>query len=138
MIKPLLISSSLSITEWAYRKAKPKSIPEWDELITTIENVDLLFTLVSDWNCPQRASVLKCLYARVGTSASKHVEADARSPLRQFTIHFLSAEEMELFSAIMADNLFKYLCSGFSSRRLAGSVINSGRIENHYKVRTVR
>lgn len=76
MIKPFSISSSLSITKWAYQKFKLKSTPEWDELITTIENADLLFTLASDQNCPQRASVLKCLYSLVGTSASKHVEVD--------------------------------------------------------------
>ena len=76
MIKPSFISSSLSITKWAYQKSKLRSIPEWDELITTIENADLLLTLVLDQNCPQRASILKCLYSLVGTSASKHVEVD--------------------------------------------------------------
>ena len=76
MIKSDFISSSLSITKWAYQKSKLNSIPEWDELITTIENADLLLTLVLDQNCPQRASILKCLYSLVGTSASKHVEAD--------------------------------------------------------------
>ncbi|OGG00312.1 hypothetical protein A3D78_00530 [Candidatus Gottesmanbacteria bacterium RIFCSPHIGHO2_02_FULL_39_14] len=76
MIKPSFISSSLSITKWAYQKSKLRSIPEWDELITTIENADLLLTLVLDQNCPQRASILKCLYSLVGTSASKHVDMD--------------------------------------------------------------
>ena len=76
MIKSDFISSSLSITKWAYQKSKLNSIPEWDELITTIENADLLLTLVLDQNCPRRASILKCLYSLVGTSASKHVEAD--------------------------------------------------------------
>ena len=76
MIKSDFISSSLSITKWAYQKSKLNSIPEWDELITTIENADLLLTLVLDQNCPRRASVLKCLYSLVGTSASKHIEAD--------------------------------------------------------------
>ena len=76
MIKPFSISSSLSITKWAYQKSKLKSIPEWDELITTIENADLLLALVLDQNCPQRAFILKCLYSLVGTSASKHVDVD--------------------------------------------------------------
>ena len=76
MIKSDFISSSLSITKWAYQKSKLNSIPEWDELITTIENADLLLTLVLDQNCPRRASVLKCLYSLVGTSASKHVDMD--------------------------------------------------------------
>ena len=76
MIKPSFISSSLSITKWAYQKSKLRSIPEGDELITTIENADLLLTLVLDQNCPQRASILKCLYSLVGTSASKHVDMD--------------------------------------------------------------
>jgi len=76
MIKSDFISSSLSITKWAYQKSKLNSIPEWDELITTIENADLLLTLVLDQNCPRRASVLKCLYSLVGTSASKHVDVD--------------------------------------------------------------
>ena len=76
MIKPFFISSSLSITKWAYQKSKLKSIPEWDEQITTIENADLLLTLAIDQNCPQRAFILKCLYSLVGTSASKHVDVD--------------------------------------------------------------
>lgn len=76
MIKPFFISSSLSITKWAYQKSNLKSTPEWDEQITTMENADLLLTLVSDRNCPQRASVLKCLYSLVGTCASKHVDVD--------------------------------------------------------------
>ncbi len=76
MIKSFSITSSLSITKWAYQKSKQKSIPEWDELITIIDNADLLLTLASDQNCPQRASILKCLYSLVGTSASKHFERD--------------------------------------------------------------
>ena len=76
MIKPFFISSSLSITKWAYQKSKLNSTPDWDELITTLENADLLLTLASDKNCPQRPSVLRCLYSLVGTSASKHVDVD--------------------------------------------------------------
>ncbi|MBI3379137.1 hypothetical protein HY029_00075 [Candidatus Gottesmanbacteria bacterium] len=76
MTKPFFISSSVSITKWAYQKSKLASMPEWVELITTIENADLLLTLVLDQKCPQRPSVLKCLYSLVGTSASKHVEMD--------------------------------------------------------------
>src|SRR3989338_108406 len=76
MIKSFSITSSLSITKWAYQKSKQKSIPEWDELITIIDNADLLLTLALDQNCPQRASILKCLYSLVGTSASKHFEGD--------------------------------------------------------------
>lgn len=76
MIKPFVIPSSLSITKWAYQKSNLKSLPEWDELITTIENADLLLTLALDQNCPQRASILKCLYSLVGSSVSKHVDVD--------------------------------------------------------------
>lgn len=76
MSKAFFISSSPSITKWAYQKSKLKSMAEWVELITTIENADLLFTLVLDQKCPQRASVLRCLYSLVGTSASKHDEMD--------------------------------------------------------------
>lgn len=76
MIKPLLIPSSISITKWAYQKSKLKSVPEWDELITTIENAELLLTLTLDENCPQRPSILRCLYSLVGASASKHVDVD--------------------------------------------------------------
>lgn len=76
MIKPLFIPSSVSITKWAYQKSNLKSVPEWDEQITTIENADLLLTLVSDQNCPQRASLLRCLYSLVGICASKHFECD--------------------------------------------------------------
>lgn len=76
MIKPFIISSSVFITKWAYQKSILKSTPEWDEEITIMENADLLLTLASDQKCPQRASVLKCLYSLVGISASKHVEGD--------------------------------------------------------------
>lgn len=77
MIKPFFISSSVSITKWAYQKSQLESMTEWNEEITTMENADLLLTLASDQKCPQRASVLKCLYSLVGISASKHVEGDA-------------------------------------------------------------
>lgn len=76
MIKPFFKPSSLSIKKWAYQKSKLRSIPEWGELITTIKNADLLLTLALDQNCPQRASILRCLYSLVGTSASIHVEVD--------------------------------------------------------------
>ncbi len=76
MIKPIPLPSSVSITKWAYVKSKPQSLPEWDAQITRIENADLLLTLASDQQCPQRASVLKCLYALVGTGASRHDEMD--------------------------------------------------------------
>jgi len=76
MIKPIFVNSSPDITKWAYQKSNLKSLPEWDELITTIENADLLLTLALDQNCPHRASILRCLYSLVGTSASKHVEVD--------------------------------------------------------------
>ena len=35
-------STPQSITKWAYQKKDIKSTPEWDTLITTIENGDLL------------------------------------------------------------------------------------------------
>ena len=76
MIKPIFNASSLSITKWAYKKTNLKITPEWEELITTIENADLLLTLALDQNCPQRASILKSLYFLVGRSASKHVDVD--------------------------------------------------------------
>lgn len=76
MTKPIFIPSSPDITKWAYQKSNLKSLPEWDELITTIENADLLLTLVSDQKCPHRASILRCLYSLVGISASKHVDVD--------------------------------------------------------------
>ena len=76
MTNPILNSSSLSISKWAYQKSKLTSIPDWDEQITTIENADLLLTLALDQNCPQRAFILRCLYSLVGASASKHVDRD--------------------------------------------------------------
>ena len=76
MIKPTINSFSLSIKKWAYQKSKLKSVSEWNEQITTIDNADLLLTLALDVNCPQRASVLRCLYLLVGTSASKHIDVD--------------------------------------------------------------
>ncbi|OGF99997.1 hypothetical protein A2Y99_01630 [Candidatus Gottesmanbacteria bacterium RBG_13_37_7] len=67
---------TLSITDWAYEKSKLNSNPEWNELITTLENADLLLTLALDKNCPQRPTILRCLYSLVGTSASRHVDVD--------------------------------------------------------------
>ena len=69
---------TLSITDWAYQKSKLNPNPEWNELITTLENADLLLTLASDKNCPQRPSVLRCLYSLVGTSASRHIDVDIK------------------------------------------------------------
>ncbi len=65
-----------SIKKWAFKKSKPKSVPDWDSRITTIKNADLLLTLAQDQNCPQRASVLRCLYTLVGISVSKHTALD--------------------------------------------------------------
>ena len=76
MIKPIINSSSISITKWAYQKSQLRSVPEWDELITTIENADLLLSFAQDKNCPRRPSVLRCLYSLVGISASKHIDVD--------------------------------------------------------------
>jgi hypothetical protein len=76
MIKPYLIPSSVSITKWAYQKSRLKDIPEWNELITNIENADLLLKLVLDQNCPRRAFILNCLYTLVGVSVSKHIDMD--------------------------------------------------------------
>ena len=76
MTKPIFIHSSPDISKWAYQKSKLESIPNWDEMITTIENADLLLTLALDQNCPRRASILRCLYSLVGTSASKHDYVD--------------------------------------------------------------
>lgn len=76
MIKSFSLTSPLSIREWAYQKSTLKSIPEWNELITIIDNADLLLTLASDQNCPQRATILKCLYSLVGSSASKHIDVE--------------------------------------------------------------
>ena len=76
MIKSQFNSLSPQITKWAYQKSKYKSDPQWDETITTIENAEILYTLASDKDCPRRASILRCLYALVGTSASKHEDRD--------------------------------------------------------------
>ncbi len=67
---------TLSITDWAYQKSKLNPNPEWNELITTLENADLLLTFALDKNCPQRPTILRCLYSLVGTSASKHIDVD--------------------------------------------------------------
>ena len=67
---------TLSITDWAYQKSKLNPNPEWNELITTLENADLLLTLALDKNCPRRPTILRCLYSLVGTSASKHDDVD--------------------------------------------------------------
>lgn len=76
MKKPILNSSQTAITKWAYQKSKIKTIPEWNDEITTLENAELLLTLVADTNCPQRATILKCLYSLVGISVSKHLDND--------------------------------------------------------------
>ena len=78
MIKPGLNPSPSSIKKWAYQKSKQVPLPHWDEIITSIENGDILLTLASDKLCPQRAYVLHCLYLLVGNSASKHVETEIR------------------------------------------------------------
>jgi hypothetical protein len=76
MIKPVYNASSFSLTKWAYKKTNLEIPPEWQELISSIENADILLTLALDQNCPRRAYILKSLYFLVGTSASKHVDVD--------------------------------------------------------------
>lgn len=76
MIYPFTAPSSLSITKWAYQTSKSETLPDWDEMITTLENADLLLKLVSDLKCPRRASVLRCLYTLVGISASRHIDVE--------------------------------------------------------------
>lgn len=51
-------------------------MPDWDASITVIENADLLLDLALDPDCPQRASILRCLYSLVGTSVAKHIDFD--------------------------------------------------------------
>lgn len=126
MIKSDFISSSLSITKWAYQKSKLNSIPEWDELIT-IENADLLLTLVLDQNCPQRASILKCLYTLVGKSASKHVETDiakinmlldkAKSSSDQVILNWVNRSRMILIDLKKYDYV-EWCQGGFSEKDL--------------------
>lgn len=76
MSKPIIISSSESITKWAYKKSKHTSMAGMDEVLSSLENADLLLTLASDKNCPRRAFVLRCLYSMVGTIVSKHLDID--------------------------------------------------------------
>lgn len=76
MSKPISISSSDSITKWAYKKSKRTSVAGMDEVMATLENADLLLTLASDINCPRRAFALRCLYSMVGASVSKHIDVD--------------------------------------------------------------
>ena len=76
MTKIISNSSSASIKKWAYQKSNQEPLPNWNQLITTLENADLLLSLVADVNCPQRAYLLKCLYSLVGTSVSRHAESD--------------------------------------------------------------
>jgi len=127
MIKSFFIPSSLSITKWAYLKSQLKSTPEWDEQITTIENADLLLTLVLDKNCPQRASILKCLYSLVGTSASKHEDVDitkinvlldkAKSFPDQVIVNWVNRSQMILGDLRKFD--YKEWCQGgFSEKDL--------------------
>ena len=76
MKKPILSSTSISITKWAYQKSRINPFPDWNDQITTLDNAELLITLVSDAKCPQRAALLRCLYSLVGISVSKHVDVD--------------------------------------------------------------
>lgn len=106
MIKSVSTTSTFSITKWAYLKSTNKFVQGWDEEITNLDNADLLLTLVSDQNCPQRGLILKCLYFLVGTGASKHEEADiakinilldkAKSSSDQVILNWVSRSRMIL------------------------------------------
>lgn len=76
MIKLTDTVTPASIKKWAYKKTPQDPLPQLDELGTVVENAELLLTLVSDKNCPQRAHILNSLYTLVGRSVSKHSEAD--------------------------------------------------------------
>lgn len=127
MIEPYLNALSASITKWAYQKTKFKFIPEWDEQIASIENADLLLTLVSDQNCPRRAYILKSLYFLVGTSASKHVEDDiakinllldkAKSSSDQVILNWVNRSRIILFDLKKFDYI-EWCQGGFSEKDL--------------------
>lgn len=127
MIKPLFIPSPVSITKWAYQKSNYESVPDWDELITTIDNADLLLSLASDQNCPKRAYVLKCLYSLVGTSASRHFECDivkinkllekAKSSSDQIILNWVNRSRM-ILTDLKKFDYTEWCLGGFSKKDL--------------------
>jgi len=66
------------IKKWAYQQPKRPPLLQLEELDTIVNHADLVLSLVSDSNCPQREYILNCLYLLVGNGVSRHEEADIR------------------------------------------------------------
>ncbi len=75
-MKDLHNPSQSEIKKWAYQATKKEPIQEWNLIITTIENGELLVSLAADVTCPKRPYFLRCLYFLVGESVSKHRTED--------------------------------------------------------------
>ena len=65
-----------TIKQWAYKRVNAEVLPQLEQLGTLVEHSDLLFSLVSDQSCPQRAGILNCFYTQVGKSVSQHSTPD--------------------------------------------------------------
>lgn len=65
------------IRQWAYHKTKNEPIRDWNIVISTLGNAELLLALAEDKSCPKRQYFLECLYLLVGNSVSKHRATDA-------------------------------------------------------------
>lgn len=76
MMKSSPVLTDSKIKKWAYRKSDQEQKIKLDKLETVVEHSDVLFSLVSDKDCPQRTYILHCLYSLVGKSVSQHSTSD--------------------------------------------------------------
>lgn len=76
MIKPTNALTAAKIRSWANKKTKQDLLPQLHDLTVVAQYGELLVSLASDKDCPQRLNILNCLYSYVGKSVSQHATPD--------------------------------------------------------------
>jgi len=76
MIKPTNALTAAKIRSWANKKTKQDLLPQLQDLAVVAQYAELLVSLASNKDCPQRVNILNCLYSYVGKSVSQHTTPD--------------------------------------------------------------
>lgn len=85
------------IKKWAYQEKKKEPAQDWDLVITSMGNGDLLLSLAADPECPKKAYFLQCLYLLVGDGVSKHRDGD-RGKLEALLANAESSHESHIIN----------------------------------------
>lgn len=103
---------------------------DWDMVITTLGNGDLLLSFASDPDCPKKAYFLQCLYSLVGDSVAKHREG-AREKIETLLANAGSSQEAHIINWVARSRSILYdlrkfdyaeWCGGGWARKDLGSI----------------